>query len=423
MSLQTQKELMAKSMQCIHLAQTIRARYPDPTKIPAEDAAKMRTLLGEAKRVRDLAALEKQADDMAAWSAEPDQVPAALAAEAAVGVVGKDGALYAQQAAKRQVELFAKAIRHGWKNAGWVEALDVAEKAALVEDATGELLVPADIAGPIFKTLPRLAIFRAAGPTIRPTTSDRVDLRSVVGGTYGWGKLEVGSTPPADALGATPAAEDWVYVHDLLARAIIGVNELADTDANLVALIQQNTGQLFAQAEDDAYANGNGVSKPFGLAMRATQATPLITQQVTAATNNVVKATELKSLQYRVPSRFRANGAYFLSAEAVEQTALLQDTTSNFIWQPSIRAGEPDTLFGKRAYVLEGLPTMTAGTAVDPVAIFGDPELGYLVADRQRISVQRLDEVYAEAGKVAFLFKMRVGGDVMRPAAFAKYLV
>jgi HK97 family phage major capsid protein len=55
--------------------------------------------------------------------------------------------------------------------------------------------------------------------------------------------------------------------------------------------------------------------------------------------------------------------------------------------------------------------------------MFGDPAIGYLVADRQRITVQRLDERFAELGLVAFIFKLRVGGDVMRPAAFAKYLL
>jgi HK97 family phage major capsid protein len=67
---------------------------------------------------------------------------------------------------------------------------------------------------------------------------------------------------------------------------------------------------------------------------------------------------------------------------------------------------------------------MTATTGiVEPSVIYGDPALGYLIADRQRITVQRLDERYAELGLVAFLFRMRVGGDVMRPAAFAKYLL
>jgi HK97 family phage major capsid protein len=424
-----QKDLVDKSLQCINLARTIQARYPDLTKIPAEHAQKVNDLLKEARRLKGLADMKKQQDEMEAWAAEPDRVPAALAADAAVAAKVGGEPFFTEASKRREQELFAKALRQqrtdgkGWKNASWVAGLDVAEKAQLIEDATGELLVPHDLAGPIFKALPRLAVFRSAGPTVRTTNSDKVDLRSIVGGTYGWGRLETGGTPPADALGATPAAADTVSVWDLYARAILGVDELADTDANLVALIQQNTGQLFAQAQDDAFANGTGVSQPWGLAMRATQATPMITQSVSASAPGTIKATELKSLQYRVPSRFRMNGAYFLSADSAEKTALIQDTTSNFIWQPSIRAGEPDTLFGKRAYTLEGLPTMAGTVGDDPSVIFGDPELGYLVADRQSISVQVLDQVYAEVGKVAYLFKMRVGGDIMRPLAFAKYLL
>jgi HK97 family phage major capsid protein len=158
--------------------------------------------------------------------------------------------------------------------------------------------------------------------------------------------------------------------------------------------------------------------------MRATQGSPLITQGVTASATSVVKPDELKSLMYRVPARFRTNGGYYASGDAAEAIALLKDSTSNYLWQPSVRAGEPDTLFGKRFYTLEGLPAMTATTpAADPSVLFGDASIGYLVADRQKITVQRLDERFAELGLVAFIFKLRVGGDVMRPAAFAKYLL
>jgi len=428
MSDTSQKSLMDKAMQCIHLARTIRDRHADPTKIPGEDAAKMKTLLGEAARLKEAASLEKSQDDMEKWASAPDQVPAALAADAAAAAaqVGKSGdnAQYAEATQRRQLELFAKAMRNGWKNEPWFAGLDVTEKANLIEDATGEVIVPHDIAGPIFKTLPRLGIFRSSGPTIRPTSSNKVDLRSLTQATAGWGKIEVLGAAPTDANVVPNTPVDVIEVHDLIAMSKIGVDELADTDANLIALIQDIVGQLCAQMEDDAFANGNGTSKPWGLAMRATQASPLITQGVTASTTGLIKPDELKSLMYRVGGRFRTNGAFFTSGDAAESIALLKDSTSNYLWQPSVRAGEPDTLFGKRFFTLEGLPAMTATTtAVDPSVMFGDPAIGYLVADRQRITVQRLDERFAELGLVAFIFKLRVGGDVMRPAAFAKYLL
>jgi HK97 family phage major capsid protein len=358
---------------------------------------------------------------MESWAAEPDRVPAALAAEAGVSKV--DGALFTEAAQRRQTELFAKAMRVGVKGQSWFDVLDVAEKAAIVEDATGNVIVPHDIAGPIFKTLPHLGVFRSSGPTIRPTTSNTVDMRSLTGATAGWGQLELtATTVDANVVPNTPV--DTISVQELTAMSRIGIDELADTDANLVALIQDIVGQQFAMAEDDAFAAGNGTSKPWGLAARATSTANQITQAVTASANATPVGDDLKSLQYRVPSRFRTNGVYFTSSDAAEKIALLKDSTSNYLWQPSLRAGEPDTLFGKRFYNLEGLPSMTATTtATDASVIFGDPALGYLVADRQRITVQRLDERYAELGLVAFLFRMRVGGDVLRPTAFAKYLL
>lgn len=415
-----QKELIDKSMQCIHLARTIQARYPDLTKIPAEHAQKARELLSEARRLKDLADLAKQQDDLESWGSEPDRIPAALAAEAAVSKV--DGAHFTEVARRRETELFAKAMRHGVKGQSWFDALDMAEKAAIVEDTTGQVIVPHDIAGPIFKTLPHLGVFRSSGPTVRPTTSNLVDMRSLTGATAGWGQLELtATTVDANVVPNTPV--DTISVQELTAMSRIGVDELADTDANLVALIQDIVGQQFAMAEDDAFAAGNGVSKPWGLAARATSTANQITQAVTG-TNATPTGDGLKQLQYRVPSRYRTNGAYFASNDAAEAIALLKDSNGNYLWQPSVRAGEPDTLFGKRFYNLEGLPSMGASAAaVDPSVIFGDPALGYLIADRQRITVQRLDERYAELGLVAFLFRMRVGGDVLRPAAFAKYLL
>jgi HK97 family phage major capsid protein len=419
-----QKDLIEKAMHCLSLAQTLDSRFPDPTKIPAEVAKKISDLLAESKRLKGLADLAKQRDDMETWAANPDEVPEALAADATVAAT-QVGTHFAEARQRRQTELFAKAMRQGWKNQTWVDGLDVVEKAALIEDATGEVIVPHDIAGPIFKVLPHLAIFRGAGPTIRPTTSNKVDLRSLTGATAGWGKLEINAASTVDANVVPNTPVDVIEVHDLTAMSRIGVDELADTDTNLVTLIQDIVGQQVAMMEDDAFAAGNGVSKPWGLAARATSAANQITQAVTATAGATPTGDDLKSLQYRVGTRFRPNGAYFASNDAAEKIALLKDSTSNYLWQPSIRAGEPDTLFGKRFYTLEGLPSMGApGTPItEPSVIFGDPSLGYLLADRQSITVQRLDERYAELGLVAFLFKMRVGGDVMRPAAFAKYLL
>ena len=411
------QDLTDKSLNCIHLARAIKDRYPDATKMPADELANMKALNKEAFRLRDLAEAEKEHNDLEAWSASPGTPHPALDAQvkAAVGGTGSSGQA-AEASGRMATQWFAKALRTG------ASSLSMEEKAAIIENATGQIIVPHDLAGPIFLQLPRLGVLRDLA-LVRPTTSNLVDVRALTGVTAGWGQIELtnagGATPPTDAAIAA-TGPNTVTVQDLVALVQIGVDELQDTDSNLVSLVQEIVGQKFAEMEDDAFAAGNGTSKPFGIATRATIGGAIpAAQGVTAATSAVIVPDDLKKLQYVILSRFANVGSYLASDLATQSIALLKDSTSNYLWQPSNQAGQPDRLFGRAFYRVSGFPA--PGSA--PSVMFGDIRSGYMIGDRQRITVQRLDERYADQGLVGFLFKERVGGDVIRPAAFAKYLV
>jgi len=413
-----QKRLTELALQCIHKAREINDRHDDPTAVTAEEHQQRKALLVEATRLQDLAEAEKTQNALEDWSESPGPTHPALAGAAAKAsrepVI--DGDMYTEASKRLHMEQFAKALRSG------AHSLNTEEKAAIIENATGQIIVPHDLAGPIFLQLPRLGVLRDLA-LVRPTTSNLVDVRALTGVTAGWGQVEItnagGATPPTDAAIAA-TGPNTVTVQDLVALCQIGVDELMDTDANLVSLVQDIVGQKFAEMEDDAFANGNGTSKPFGIANRATIGGLIpAAQGVTAATSAVILPDDLKKLQYVILSRFANVGSYLGSDLATQAIALLKDSTSNYLWQPSNQAGQPDRLFGRAYYRVSGLPA--PGSA--PAVLFGDIRSGYLIGDRQRITVQRLDERYADQGLVGFLFRERVGGDVIRPAAFAKYLV
>jgi len=413
-----QKRLTELALQCIHKAREINDRHDDPTAVTAEEHQQRKALLVEATRLQDLAEAERTQNALEDWSEGPGPTHPALAGAAAKAAREPviDGDMYSEASKRLHVQQFAKALRLGGN------ALDTEEKAAIIENATGQIIVPHDLAGPIFLQLPRLGVLRDLA-LVRPTTSNLVDVRALTGVTAGWGQIEItnagGATPPTDAAIAA-TGPNTVTVQDLVALVQIGVDELMDTDANLVSLVQDIVGQKFAEMEDDAFAAGNGTSKPFGVATRATIGGAIpAAQGVTAAASAVIVPDDLKKLQYVILSRFANVGSYLGSDGATQAISLLKDTTSNYLWQPSNQAGQPDRLFGRAYYRVTGLPA--PGSA--PAVLFGDIRSGYLIADRQRITVQRLDERYADQGLVGFLFRERVGGDVIRPAAFAKYLV
>jgi HK97 family phage major capsid protein len=414
------QDTMDKALQCIHLARAINDRYDDPAKMPAAEVQQRKSLLTEAMRLQEIADTERQQAQLETWASAPGSDQPAVAAMAHKAAAEAKMSLGGDQYAAANKELltkqFAKALKMG------VAGLNVEEKAAIIENATGQIIVPHDLAGPIFLQLPRLGVLRDLALT-RPTTSNLVDVRALTGVTAGWGQVEItnagGATPPTDAAIAA-TGPNTVTVQDLVALVQIGTDELMDTDANLVQLVQDIVGQKFAEMEDDAFANGNGTSRPFGIAIRATIGGLIpASQGVTAATSAVLVPDDLKKLQYVILSRFANVGSYLGSDLATQAIALLKDSTSNYLWQPSNQAGQPDRLFGRAYYRVSGLPNPGS----TPAVLFGDIRSGYLIADRQRITVQRLDERYADQGLVGFLFRERVGGDVIRPAAFAKYLV
>jgi HK97 family phage major capsid protein len=418
------QDTLDKAMHLIHLARAINDNYPDPTQMPAEKVQERKALLAEASRLQEIADTESKQGKLETWASNPDVESPVLAASAnkAMQAAGSNGGSdqFAQANHELNMKRFAKALRVG------VHGLNAEEKAAIIEDATGQIIVPHDIAGPIFATLPRLGVLRNLA-LVRNTTSNLVDVRSLTGVTAGWGQVEIvnagGATPPTDA-GIAPTGPSTVVVQDLVALAKVGVDELADTDANLVSLIQDIVGQKFAEMEDDAFAAGSGTSRPWGLTIRASgTGTVPAAQGVTAAASGV-SADLLKQMPYLINSRFARNGVYLASDDATQAIALLKDSTSNYLWQPSNQAGQPDRLFGYPFYRVSGFPSMTATTFFTDISImFGDMQSGYMIAQRENISVQRLDERYADQGLVGFLFRQRVGGDIIRGAAFAKYLI
>ena len=252
----------------------------------------------------------------------------------------------------------------------------------------------------------------------RPTTSNKVDVGSVVIAAGGWGKMELGVTP-ADGLAADPANKDTITVHDLQTLVKIGEDELEDSADNLIQLISEALTEKLAEQENDAFAAGlgDGSNQPWSVLHN-------VTQGVTAAVNATLTSDDVKRLKFTVPARFRENGV-FLGHSSVEQAAaLLKDTTGHYLWQESYRAGEPPTLCGHRWFTLDGLAAMTAtGTPTDASLVFGDLRSGYWIADRRRLSVKRLSELYAAEGKIGLIVKLRVGGDVVRPTAIARLLL
>ncbi|MFS8641226.1 MAG: phage major capsid protein, partial [Symbiobacteriaceae bacterium] len=330
----------------------------------------------------------------------------------------KDGGELTPEQKRKQTRAFFKALRGGLAVLTPEERalLDPARKGleskALVEDASGEILVPEEVESEIYRRLPKITVIRPLA-SARTTRSNRVRRRSLTELTVGWGKLETGG----QLVESSPQpGEEWLYVEDLVGLTKIGEDELDDTDVNLTAFVADSFAQAIAEAEDTAFVVGRGhdYNEPEGILTN----TNIV--RVDAGQTGAITTDDILTLIYKVPPQYRRNGVLICNSETTLKLRLLKDNNGQYLWQPSLLAAQPDTFCGYAIYDQNDVPVLPAeaGQSAD-VVIFGDVRSGYRILDRQGMTVKVLQEKYAEQGMIGYRVKYRVGGGVVRPEAFA----
>lgn len=130
---------------------------------------------------------------------------------------------------------------------------------------------------------------------------------------------------------------------------------------------------------------------------------------VTAASATAVTADELMDLYYSLKSPYRKKSVWVLNDSTIKAIRKLKDTNGQYLWQPSLTAGTPDTILGRPVKTSAYMPTIAAGAKT---IAFGDFSY-YWIADRQGRSFKRLNELFAATGQVGFLASQRVDGKMI----------
>ena len=314
---------------------------------------------------------------------------------------GKDPAKTASTAA------FYKWVREG------KSSMAPEERKALVEDATGQIMVEPELDADIMRSLPKITLMRNLA-TVRTIGKDRIKLRSIGEVSVGWGKLETGTDITESE--PTPGTPTYQYVEDLYGLAKIGEDELMDSDINLEALLADSFSRAIAEEEDKQFLLGDGhaVEEPEGITKNAT----LIAATVTTTAAGAVTAEKFLAMIYAVPQQYRKNGVFIVNSTTELALRVLRGDggggagTGPFLWQPSLIEGRPSTFLGYGMYNQDDMLDLSGTAGV--IAAFGDFRSGYRIIDRTGITLQRLVELYSEAGLVGFKVHKRVTGGVMR---------
>jgi len=292
------------------------------------------------------------------------------------------------------------------------------ERKALVENTAGLYLVPEDMEAEIMRAVPQINTLRGLC-RVRTTTRERVKINSLTELSVGWGKLETGASTNESS--ATPTT-DSIIVEDLYGLTKLGEDELMDTDANLAAIMADSFAVAIANEENKRFAIGRGhttYTEPDGVAVDATIIASYDANWTTADTASI---DDMLTCEYSLPDQYLSGSSWLMRRNTELAVRLLRAEVAsgyygNYLWQPSLQIGQPNNFDGFPIFNQNDMNYPADATAGINV-IFGNFKLGYMIVDRAGIAIQRLDELYAEAGLVGFKVHKRVGGGVYRPRAF-----
>jgi HK97 family phage major capsid protein len=267
------------------------------------------------------------------------------------------------------------------------------------QDDHGGFLAPDEFQRTLLDALQEQNIFRQLAHVITTSSGDRKIPVVASKGTAAW----------IDEEAAYPESDDTFGAYKLATMIKVSEELLNDGVFDIAAYIATEFARRIGAAEEEAFFTGNGTGKPTGI-LNATGGAEV---GITTAGATAITMDEVMDLFHALRSPYRRNANFLMNDATVKALRKLKNASGDYIWQPSVTAGAPDTILNRPVYTSAFMPTIAGGAKS---ILFGD--LGYYwVADREGRSFKRLNELYAPTGQVGFLASERVDGKLILPEA------
>lgn len=182
-------------------------------------------------------------------------------------------------------------------------------------------------------------------------------------------------------------------------------------------LVEKKLTQKIVAAFENGILNGSGTSQPLGVFTASADGIPT-SRDVTTGTAGTITGDDLKKLKMSLRPGYRKNAVWAISTDILLKVMLLKDSTGQYIWQPGLRDGDPDTLLGLPVKESEYAPSAT--TTGSYVAVLGDFRNYYKFAYWAGIDIQVLVEKFATTNQIGFLAHTLADGMPTLGEAFAR---
>lgn len=203
-------------------------------------------------------------------------------------------------------------------------------------------------------------------------------------------------------------AKKSIPVYELYAQPKATQKLIEDSAIDIEAWLAAKIADIFSRTENTAFISGDGVGKPRGILTYTAGTSWGQIQQVSSGSSGAVTADKLIELYYSLKEAYATHASFLMNRSTAQAVRQLKDSTNQYIWNPGLAMGSPDTLLGVPVHQAADMPVPSANSLS---IIVGDFKSAYQIVDRNGISVLR--DPFTDKPFVKFYTTKRVGGDVV----------
>ena len=278
-------------------------------------------------------------------------------------------------------------------------------------NADGGFVVPPETETEITRLMTAVSPMRAIAGVRQVSGSIYKRPISVTGPATGW----VGEAAARPTTNSQTLAELTYPTMELYAMPAATSAFLDDAAVDVGQWIADEVNAAFAAQETTAFVTGSGVNRPTGFLTATSVAEAswtwgnlgYIATGVAGAMPAANASDVLIDLVYALKAGYRQNASWLMNRKVQGTLRKLKDADGNYLWQPAATADGKARFMGFELVEAEDMPNIAANSLS---IAFGDFKRGYLIVDRQGVSVLR--DPFSSKPYVLFYTTKRVGGGI-----------
>lgn len=274
-----------------------------------------------------------------------------------------------------------------------------------VSDVDGGYLVTTQISKQISKVLEENSPMRKLASRELISTSSLDILEDYENAQAGW----VSEKQARDDTDTPKINKRNISIFEIYAQPAATQKLIDDSFIDIEKWLAEKLATSFAKLENTAFISGDGETCPRGILSYADGKNWGQIEQIKTNVEKGLDQDALFQLFFALKNEYCSKASFLMNRSTIHQIRTLKDkNTGRYLWNPSLMAGNPDSLLGLPVYEVPQMPNLGSDT---PSIALADFKVAYKIIDRAGIKVMR--DPYTFKPFVKFYTTKRVGGDVV----------